>query len=589
MRKGLVIGCCVCLVKCLISQWDIENPSKWGENIELPIIATKDINEVDPQSLYSIELLTESEIRAITIHRKTFGLFSDWIELQQCGIPPAKIRELRNSFYLREETGWNSFLVLMKKHRWVPQTHTQISLKNDPLFPGISFMGKSSFSWGNHLKVKALAHSDASERSIDHSAFCIEVKNTPYFDKVLMGKQSIFFGQGLTHNAPFAVGRSLNIGTWVHDEMQIRSQVSPNEDMGNWGITLKSSKKRLSYIIGMGYDFWDTRLTENHDAFTSRITGGLHRSRSEIKSAKNNRINYGTLGFNHNFQSTKISGIVTYQGMNSPKEGHSTVLWNYEFQWSGNVGTNRFLTNIAATHQNKYAWYFAWIKSLGSNLDIGIKGKYIQKDYYAPMRSVYDQYDYGKKGLEFAIDGQLSKRHQWKIRKSLLVKYPRNISDEQASPSWILYTRHELSRVHQISTQTRWQGQGTSQRIKFQYQLKINPNQRLKLEYQTNNEAPYTHYFILCSWRRVLPIGTVIVYATDYSSNSPFYSSLPSAEFAWQLGTFSGSGNGWGTVLRLKLSQKWRLLFSASFNKKGQSVSSNENIPRIFVSLKKKG
>lgn len=572
-----------------MSQWDIENPSKWGENIELPIIATKDINEVDPQSLYSIALLTENEIRAITSHRTTFGPFSDWIELQQCGIPPAKIRELRNSFFLSEETGWNSFLELMKKHHWTPQTQTQISLKNDPLYPGISFMGKSTFSWGNHIKIKALAHSDASERSIDHLTYCIEVKNTTYFDKILIGKHSIFSGQGLTHNAPFAVGRSLNIGTWVHDEMQIRSQVSANEDIGNWGITLKSSKQQLSYIIGLGYDFWDTRMRKNHDVFTSRISGGLHRNRSEIESTKNNLIQYGTLGLNYNFQSTKISSIVTYQRMKSPKEGHSPVLWNYEFQWSGNVGTNRFLTNIAATHQLKTAWYFAWIKSLGSQLDIGINGKYIGKDYYAPMRSIYDQYDYGKKGFEIAIDGQLSKRLQWKIRKNLLGKYPRNISDDPASPSWILYTMHELNRTHQISTQTRWQSQGTSQRIKIEYHLKINPNQRLKLEYQTNNEAPYKHYFILYSWRSVLPIGTVIVYAKDYSSNSPLYSILPSAEFAWQLGTFSGSGYGWGTILRLKLSQKWRVLFSASFNKKKLSASSNENIPRIFVSLKKKG
>lgn len=66
------------------------------------------------------------------------------------------------------------------------------------------------------------------------------------------------------------------------------------------------------------------------------------------------------------------------------------------------------------------------------------------------------------------------------------------------------------------------------------------------------------------------------------------YNVLPSSEFAWQLGVFSGQGWGLGTAIRWRISQKWRLKISAQYANKEDARQNGPIIPRIFVTVQTK-
>lgn len=587
MRKGIVIWVWICTVKTCWAQWQFDQSNLWETGIETLNIQSNNLNELNEEELSTFNFFSSRDIDTIIAYRKAFGPFQSWIELQQCGIPIAQIRRIQEDLELSSHQDWRAYQSLKGKDAWIPTCLTSVSLKNDPIYPGLTYTGKTKFSINHLAQLSVLFHNDASERAMDHISIALELRKTRWLDQLIIGKHALYLGQGMTQNAPFRVGRSLDLGTWVHDEVQLRSIVSQNEDVGSWGLGMTKDVKGWKVITSLGQQRWDTRLNENERIALSRITGGSHKTELELSRRKNNEIKHATVCATRPFRFGTLLFSSSVQSFELPIQNQDKYTHQHEIQWSHEWKNNRLLLNGSIDNHINPSYYLAFVQSWGRYIDFAFKTQSINTGFYAPMKSPYESQGQGIKSMEWGMDGEWGYQLRWKIRKHLEYFRSTAILEDYYRSRWTLYSVLNFSKWTSIASQLRWNNEDPPL-IRLSINHKNQRNGELKVEYQTENSGNEHNRLVLLKWKQRWNNGILSFWIFDHNTKRVLYNVLPSSEFAWQLGVFSGQGWGLGTAIRWRISQKWRLKISAQYANKEDARQNGPIIPRIFVTVQTK-
>lgn len=446
MRKGIVIWVWMCTVKTCWAQWQFDQSNLWESGIETLNFQRNNLNELNEEELSTFNFFSSREIDTIISYRKAFGSFQSWIELQQCGIPIAQIRRIQEDLELSSHQDWHAYRSLKGKDAWTPTCLTSVSLKNDPNYPGLAYTGKTKFSIDQLVQLSAIFHNDASERAMDHVSIALELRKTRWFDQLIIGKHALYLGQGMTQNAPFRVGRSLNLGTWVHDEIQLRSIVSQNEDVGSWGLGMTKDVKGWKVITSLGQQRWDTRLNENESIALSRITGGSHKTELELSRRRNNNIRHATVSITRQYRVGTLLFSSSIQSFELPMQNQDKYIHQHEIQWSQEWKNNRLLLNGSIDNHLHPSYYLAFVKSWGKNIDFAFKTQSLHTDFYAPMKSPCESQGRGVKSTEWGMDGKWGNQLKWKIRKYTEYFRSTAILEDNYISRWTLFSILNFSK-----------------------------------------------------------------------------------------------------------------------------------------------
>jgi hypothetical protein len=534
-----------------------------------------------------LNFFSASDIDTIIAYRKAFGHFVSWIELQQCGITIKQIRRIQEDLELSSRQEWKAYRSLKGQDTWTPTCLTSLSFRNDPNYPGLAYTGKTKFSISNLAQLSLLVHNDASERAMDHVSFALELRKTRWFEQLIIGKHALYLGQGMTQNAPFRVGRSLDLGTWVHDEIQIRSIVSQNEDLGSVGLGITKEIARWKVITSVGQQKWDSRLNETANVSLSRITGGSHQTELEISRRNNNIVRHATVSVTRHLSFGKILFASTVQSFAIPVKTQNKRIHQHEIQWSHEWKNNRLLINGSTDNRLNPSFYLAFVQSWGKNIDFAFKTQSSAVNYYAPLKSPYESQGKGVKSMEWGLDGKWGTQLKWKIRKQTEFRGSTPFMENHYGSRWTLFSLLKLGKLTSISSQLRWDNHDPLL-VRISFEHTYPSDGQLKMEYQSFDRQHHLNRLVLLKWKQRWEKGILSFWVFDHNTNNPLYTVLPSSEFAWQLGVFSGRGWGLGSAIRWRISQKWSLKISAQYGKKDDPRKNGPIIPRIFVGIQTK-
>lgn len=597
MGLAVVVGLVHLSVNAQSSDWQNE----WHEQTQViwesvEWSARLDLNRA-PIAEFESQGFDSKQAICIVTHREQWG---DWVhesELQQCGVSVDFIREHRAQWAPLWQHAGHMHLKENGKRGYRPQLKAQLSALpalNDK--GGLSHHALIQANWGSWSRLSYLTQTDAGEKLGDFHTAAWEFKGLKNFQNLIIGRYQWNWNQGLVFAAPFAVGRSFNMGSWVHNEQQLRPAVSQNEDQGLWGVGTCLKFKKQQIYISIGADRIDTRLHPNGDAFTQGAYGGLHVSNLEISRKHNNLLQQGFIGWRRQFKNHAINLSHTRYRYSLPRVYDTNVisaesLSEYQHTLHRFLGA-RSLFNFAINNQGHRAYYIASAWSIHPHLDVALRIQSISNEFYAPERSPYTQSDYGKKGSEWGIDYQPRPQHQFLLR-SLWQKPQGRFTEIQPidyRAAVVLQYIYKPNRTDFF--QVRWKqaqhiGRSQPQQIISQALVNLHPNWRLRVLYiwqQDRTQLPKSTAFLSQLGYKNGPINFQ-VYAASYYTTEPLYVTLPSAQFPWRLGIFNGSGRAFGISVRQRIHPKIRLRYSVDWMQKTFFSDLQSQKPRIFVQL----
>lgn len=575
------------------NEWHEQTQIIW-ESVEWS--ARLDLNRAPIAELESQGFDSKQAI-CIVAHRQQWGDWAHESELQQCGVTLDFIREHRAQWAPLWQHAGHIHLKENGKRGYIPNLKAQVSAL--PALTdqrGLSHHALIQANWGSWSRLSYLTQTDAGEKLGDFHTAAWEFKGLKNIQNLIIGRYQWNWNQGLVFAAPFAVGRSFNMGSWVHNEQQLRPAVSQNEDQGLWGIGTCLKFKKQQFYLSFGADRIDTRLNPDGSGFTQRAYGGLHVSDLAISRKHNNVLQQGFIGWRRQFNNHAINLSHTrytyslpriYEAQRIPAESLS------EYQHTVNrfLGA-RSLLNLAINNQGHRAYYIASVWSIHPHLDVALRIQSISNEFYAPERSPYTQSDYGKKSTEWGIDYQPLPQHQFLLRSQWQKPQGRITEIHPIDYRAALVVQYIYKPNRSDFIQIRWKqaqhlGQSQPQQIISQALFNVHANWRLRVVYigqQDHTHLPKSTAFLSQLGYKNGRINFQI-YAAHYHTTEPLYITLPSAQFPWRLGIFNGSGRAFGLSARQRIHPKIRLRYSVDWMQKTFFSDPQSQKPRIFVQL----
>ncbi len=612
IMAGLLCQSIKAQVEDPLNDWQESTSAVW-ESLDL----TEKLN-LNRASIVELQqsLFTTKQAQCMIQHREIWGDWTHETELQQCGISVSFIREHRSQWTLILKDARLQYLNENKGKYGLPEIKVISNiLPQDGQWNRSSHQAQIQASWGNWSRLGYVIQTDAGEQFGDFQSAAWEFKSMKKLKHLVVGRFLWNWNQGLVFAAPFTVGRSFDMGSWVYNSQDLRPAISANEDQGIWGVGTRWQFRKNEVFFSAGATPFDTRLNTDGKAFSQRSYGGLHVSELEKSRRHNNIYGHVFIAWQRHFPQYSINISHTRYQYATPRESNQKQvttenITEYQHTFKKLLG-GRILLNVAASNQGPISYYVAGAWSLHSQLDLSVKTQSIRENYYAPERSPYSQSDYGKSNSEMGFDFKPNRKSQIQIRSILendlkAFKYPEfNTPDA----SWILQYVYQLNRADFV--QVRWKSPYSINGINppqlmVQSKFNIHPKLNLRMVYlqQKNNvyldsrlsnsllSYPGPSYVITGSSTALLmqmgiKIGDLNLqcYGGGFSAKSPLYVTLPSAQFPWRLGILTGEGYAMGMVVRHRLHKKIRLLYSIDYIKKKSFVPEQSQKPRIFVQL----
>lgn len=576
-----------------INEWQERTSAAW-ESIEWS--TNINLNRANLIELQQFGF-SSNQAQCIIQHRENWGEWSHETELQQCQIELAFIRKNRNRWSLFIPDARIQYLQMHHGKYQIPDIKWTTSiLPTNQELQGSSYHTKVQASWGNWSRMSYIVQTDAGEKHGDYQSAAWEFKSMKKLKHLVLGRFLWNWNQGLVFSAPYAVGRSFDMGSWVYNSQSLNAALSQNEDQGIWGFGGHWILGKNEVFVSSGIGYFDSRFNENVIGFDSRVYGGLHVSELEKSRRKNNQLYQIFTAWQRQFLHHSINLSHTRYTYNIPRVFQNELLKHehiteYQHTFKHLLG-GRLLFNTAVTQTGAWSYYIAGAWNVNPKIDLSARTQNLPEAFYAPERSPYSQTDYGKKTTELGIDFKPNTYHKLQVRSHIekehtRIEYPLSIKDNSL---WVLQYTGQINKNDLL--QIRWkspysQTNEIHSQLMMQAKIQLHPKWKLRLVYLQQNENKFSNP----STALLAQLGGKIegfqfqIYGATFQSTSPLYMTLPSAQFPWRLGIFNGFGCASGIVIRQKIHRKLRLLFSIDYQSKKSLATTQSQKPRIFVQL----
>ncbi len=270
-----------------------------------------DLNTASAEELASIYVLSQLQIKSILDHRQQNGDFVSIYELQAVQnldietinkiLPFIDVKykfsakNLKNSI----ENATEHYLVVRNS-----QTLEQAKGFEDGKYLGSPqhFYARYRLSHPKDFQVGFIVEKDAGEKNyLDYYTFHVQLRNKGKLKNLVLGDYQVQFGQGLICSAGYTLGKSSEaIATSRRSNLGIRPYGSLLEggyfrgaaatyQLGKIDLTAFYSATKRDASVDEGND-------EREDYFSSVLTGGYHRTETEM--ARKNQISEQNIGVN---------------------------------------------------------------------------------------------------------------------------------------------------------------------------------------------------------------------------------------------------------------------------------------------------
>ena len=537
------------------------------------------------------------QAHCIIEHRQQWGEWSHETELQQCLISLEFIRKHRNNWSLFSPDARLQYLQTHKGEpkipeiKWTTSFSPSIEERNGP-----NYHSKVQATWGNWSRLGYIIQTDAGEAHGDYQSIAWEFKSMKKLKHLVLGRFAWNWNQGLVFSAPYAVGRSFDMGSWVRNSQSLNAALSQNEDLGIWGLGGHWKLAKNEIFASLGTRFFDSRINEKHAGFDTRVYGGLHITELEKSRRNNNQFHHVLLAWqrhftNHslNLSHTRYTYKIPRIFQNQPLKHEHITEYQHTFK---HILGGRVLFNTAVTQLGTWSYYLAGAWNVNPKIDLSLRTQYMPENFFAPERSPYSQSDGGKEIKEFGIDFNPNPYHKLQLRSQIenqltRIMYPRSTSDHSA---WILQYTGRIYKKDLL--QIRWkspysQFQKINAQLMVQAKMHFHPKWKLRMVYVLQNEGEMSNpsTVLLAQLGGKIEGFQFQIYSATFQSTSPLYVTLPSAQFPWKLGVFNGAGSASGIVIRQRINRNLRLLFSVDYLSKKSFTYTQSQKPRIFVQL----
>lgn len=574
-------------------EWNEKNSAIW-ETLEFNNKLNLNKTSVDELIAFGFNM---EQAQCMLDHQEKFGNWHHESELQQCDIELEFIRTHRQDWSPILVDSRLTYFMENRKTPYIPQLSVTSSFNNNlGSLKNPTWHSQVQFKWGKLARLVYTTQTDAGEKSFDFQTAALEINSLKHLKKLVVGKYQWNWNHGLVFAAPYSIGRSYNLGSWVNNYQELRSAISTNEDQGVWGLGSTWQIRKNEFYVSLGTAKIDTRLNESGTSFLKRNYGGLHIGELEKSRRHNNQLNQIFGGWKRQFQNHSFNFSGVYYTYSIPRFRNFDSIYHeyiYEFQHT----LNRFLKgkmlfNIAANNSGNWSFYSAGAWSLSSKFDLAFRIQSIPESFYSPERSPFSQSDIGNKTSEMGFDFNPNKQHCLQIRSIQILNisqlsYPR---DDHNSFNWTMQYIHKINRSDYV--QFRW---------KKTHSILGHPLAQVFIQTKLNIGSKFTSRFVFLQNRpsttneentallgqisgKIGPLNLQL-YTVRFFSASPMYLTLPSAQFPWKLGVFTGNGTNFGFVLRYRVHKNARLLFSLDATKKNSFLEDQSQKPRIFVQL----
>jgi hypothetical protein len=340
-----------------------------------------DLNKADFELLSSVRLLSDIQVLAILEHRRIYGAFISFEELQS--IPALDIQTLRvirpfvkvrsglddlrikpkeiwenstNELYIRSDRTWE------ERKGYSPATDAELADNPNARYLGspIRLYTRYRFSYQNKISIGFTGEKDGGEeffkgsqkQGFDFYSAHAYFSGLGKIDKLAIGDFHAIMGQGLVLWTGLGFGKSMDLLTLKRNAKGVTPyrSVDENRFLRGGAITLKQDRWRLTMLYSShGRDgnilTGDTLSAEESTSFSALQTSGFHRMPNEIAdknkitenvmagelSWRKRGIQIGVRGMHFKYskeldKNTQVSSQYTFQG----KEGGAIGL-DYDY------------------------------------------------------------------------------------------------------------------------------------------------------------------------------------------------------------------------------------------------------------------
>ncbi len=262
-----------------------------------------ELNTVDESYLKKIPLLGQSSINGILRHRELYCRFYSIYELKNCdGISESELAFLKQYAYVGDSDS-------MKRDDSFNQIHASVTSFAGRVYPdksGYKSDAKKPYlgnPWQTYLKLKVTAGSklfmnfsmedDAGERFFvtddgiaDYSSASVELRDTKWFDKIIVGDYHASFAQGLVMGG-YNLGKSncINSDMFSYEGLTRHSSTSEYGFHRGCGI-MSTPTEKVQINAFLAHQKPDANLSDS-STINSLKTDGYHRTEAELAKRRN--------------------------------------------------------------------------------------------------------------------------------------------------------------------------------------------------------------------------------------------------------------------------------------------------------------
>ncbi|WP_435357215.1 ComEA family DNA-binding protein [Emticicia sp. SJ17W-69] len=323
-----------------------------------------DLNNATAEDLASIYMLSQIQIKNIIEHRQQNGDFLSIYELQAVpNLDLETINRLLPFVVVKYKFSANDL-----KNRLTNATEHYLVLRSDQVvekakgFEDGKYLGSPQHLYARYrlshpkdFQVGFIVEKDAGEKNyLDYYTFHVQLRNKGHLKNLVLGDYQVQFGQGLICSAGFSLGKgSEAIATTRRSNLGIRPYGSLLEGGYFRGAAMTHQLGKIDLTGFYSFTKRDASVDEGNgekeDYFSSILTGGYHRTETEL--ARKNKISEQNIGLNATFRlkNGQVGATMLHTQFDAIMQ-RSPVLYNkFEFLGKQNLVLG---TNFTYTWQN---------------------------------------------------------------------------------------------------------------------------------------------------------------------------------------------------------------------------------------------
>lgn len=328
------------------------------------------LNSCSAEPLRQLTFLTEIQIQAILKHRKTFGPFLAYEELQVINELPTDLILLLLPFIAidTDASGMPGFqkIISGSNHDFIGLFQRQVQqnegqrrrIEHDTL--GKDFYQGNALrqvlryrmSYKNLFAIGFTGEKDAGEafgrginpQGYDFNSAYLYVGERKYIKKLIIGDYNLMLGQGLTFGSGLSFGKSAMVMNVKRNSAGIRPYRSVNENeflrgigtmmkFGKTSLTLFASRKKIDGNIS-----GDTLQGEDA-SFSSLVSSGFHRTASERADKHTITQSIAGVRIGHQFNRLEIGMNAAYIQFSQPFQRNPQIYNQFSFNGSKDFKT----------------------------------------------------------------------------------------------------------------------------------------------------------------------------------------------------------------------------------------------------------